>query len=128
MHLDADRDNAINIDNHAAVALALELDEDALQAVELAAVKPDACAFCEVYLVGAQVYQLFVVGDGQRDESLHIVVGNDDGDVTPVLGARDVLHVADALLQLAHLALAGVRSRMTGTHLRILRPPPRVTT
>ena len=103
-----DSDESLDHDDDAAAAVALDFEEGAFDAVEGAAEDADAGAFLEVYLIGAEVDQVFVAVLGDFDELLHLVVRNDDGRVAAVDGAGEPLEVGNVLFDVLDVLLAGM--------------------
>ena len=97
--------NALDEDDYAWPQFAAELYEDAFGAVKCSAMKAHFCAFSEVYLFGAQVYEFFVCGLCHGNELLHLPVGYNDWDILAILWRCTVLQVVYAALKFLDCAL-----------------------
>lgn len=83
--------HAVQTDYDAAAARALHADEDALHAVEGAAVDAHAGAGLQMELVGRKVVQTLLRVRGQGDEVAHLTVGDYDGHAAAGLAPHEVV-------------------------------------
>ena len=84
---------------NSAAAFALDFYKVAFGAVEYTAVNTHLGAFFDVNLLGTQICDAFVVGIGDCDKLLHLLVGNGDWNIFPVFWSCAVLQEIDTLLQ-----------------------------
>lgn len=107
---DGHGDDPLDGHYYAAVALALELDEYALHALEVAADDAYGSAFGEVHFRGVEVVERLVVAAAGGNEVVHLALGDSDF-VASLVG--DVLQMGDAGLDALDGRLAGMDEEQT---------------
>ena len=108
---DVDYDNSGNAGHkhcNMVLALALHLDEGALDPIEGATDNLHRSTLLEIHLGGLQVYELLIVSVAYLDEMIHLAVGNDDGNTMPRLGPGEVLQVGNLGLQCLYSTAGGI--------------------
>lgn len=101
--------DTLYFDNHTTVTRAFHLQKYTFLPLKFTTGNPDFDTFGQVQFIRLEIEKMIIVGTGHSNETLHLIVGNNN--LLTTAGIGDILQISDLRLDTLHIGRTGTNKK-----------------